>query len=46
MGGDRNTVNLVSAEGAEPWPTMTKAEVATRLVARIAEALPPREDAT
>jgi phosphopantothenoylcysteine decarboxylase/phosphopantothenate--cysteine ligase len=44
MGGDRNTVNLVSAEGAEPWPTMTKTEVAGRLVARIAEALPPRED--
>lgn len=42
MGGDRNTINLVSAEGVEPWPTMAKTEVAARLVARIATALPPR----
>ncbi len=46
MGGDRNTVSLVSSENTEPWPTMTKTEVAARLVARIAEALPPREDVT
>ncbi len=39
MGGDRNTINLVSAGGVDPWPTLSKAEVATRLVDRIAAAL-------
>ncbi len=37
MGGDDNTVHLVTASGIETWPKMTKTEVATRLVARIAE---------
>lgn len=36
MGGDRNAVHLISAEGVEPWPAASKAEVAARLVARIA----------
>jgi len=40
MGGDRNTISLVSAAGVDAWPTMSKAEVAGRLVARIAAALP------
>ena len=39
MGGDLNTVHLVSAEGVEDWPSASKAEVARRLVARIAAAL-------
>lgn len=39
MGGDLNQVTLIAAEGAEPWPNMTKAEVAERLVARIAATL-------
>jgi phosphopantothenoylcysteine decarboxylase/phosphopantothenate--cysteine ligase len=39
MGGDRNTIRLVSRAGVEDWPTLDKAEVARRLVARIAEAL-------
>jgi len=39
FGGDDNTVHLVSADTVEDWPRMTKAEVATRLAARIAEAL-------
>ena len=43
MGGDRNTVHLLSRDGAEihvdSWPVMTKEEVATALVARIAESL-------
>ena len=39
MGGDANTVHLVTAEGVEDWPRMPKDEVATRLAARIAEAL-------
>ena len=36
MGGDDNTVRLVSADGIEEWPTLTKTETAARLVARIA----------
>ncbi|MBB6308012.1 bifunctional phosphopantothenoylcysteine decarboxylase/phosphopantothenate--cysteine ligase CoaBC [Xanthobacter tagetidis] len=39
MGGDLNTVHLVSAAGVEDWPSASKAEVARRLVARIAAAL-------
>ena len=37
MGGDRNTVHLVTADGVESWPELDKAEVARRLVARAAE---------
>jgi phosphopantothenoylcysteine decarboxylase/phosphopantothenate--cysteine ligase len=40
MGGDRNTVHLVSAAGVETWPTLSKDEVARRLVAQLAEAVP------
>jgi phosphopantothenoylcysteine decarboxylase/phosphopantothenate--cysteine ligase len=40
MGGDRNTVHLLAREGGEisvdSWPVMTKEQVATELVARIA----------
>src|SRR5690606_14361888 len=39
MGGDRNTVVLVTAEGSEAWPPQGKDEVAARLVERIAAAL-------
>jgi phosphopantothenoylcysteine decarboxylase/phosphopantothenate--cysteine ligase len=39
MGGDRNTVALVSATGVEKWPSQTKEDVARMLVARIAEEL-------
>jgi phosphopantothenoylcysteine decarboxylase/phosphopantothenate--cysteine ligase len=39
MGGTHNRVHLLSAEGNEEWPELDKAEVATRLVARIATAL-------
>ncbi len=39
MGGDRNTVHLITASGAEDWPEMAKSEVGTRLAARIADAL-------
>jgi phosphopantothenoylcysteine decarboxylase / phosphopantothenate---cysteine ligase len=35
MGGARNTVHLVTAEGVETWPTLDKDEVARRLVERI-----------
>jgi phosphopantothenoylcysteine decarboxylase/phosphopantothenate--cysteine ligase len=36
MGGDNNTIQLVTAKGVEPWPTQTKQDVAAMLVARIA----------
>jgi phosphopantothenoylcysteine decarboxylase/phosphopantothenate--cysteine ligase len=40
MGGDRNTVHLLTRDGADihidSWPVMTKEEVASALVARIA----------
>ena len=39
MGGDRNTVHLVTASGAEAWPELSKAEVARRLTDRIAASL-------
>jgi phosphopantothenoylcysteine decarboxylase / phosphopantothenate---cysteine ligase len=39
MGGDRNTVHLVSAQGVESWPPQSKEEVARALVVRIAETL-------
>ena len=43
MGGDRNTVHLLSRDGAgidvESWPIMTKEEVASALVARVAKAV-------
>ena len=39
MGGDRNTVHIISADGTENWPLMTKDEVADALVKRIADAV-------
>jgi len=39
MGGDRNTVHLVSERGAESWPPQSKDAVARALTARIADAL-------
>jgi phosphopantothenoylcysteine decarboxylase/phosphopantothenate--cysteine ligase len=39
MGGDRNTVHLVSKNGVEDWPELDKREVGTRLAARIADVL-------
>ncbi len=39
MGGDSNTVHVVSAKGVESWPTMSKAAVADALARRIAAAL-------
>ena len=38
MGGDRNTVHLLTRDSKmESWPVMTKEQVATELVARIAK---------
>lgn len=39
MGGERNHVHLITAEGVDEWPEATKDEVARRLAARIADAL-------
>jgi phosphopantothenoylcysteine decarboxylase / phosphopantothenate---cysteine ligase len=43
MGGDRNTVHLLTRDGAgihvDSWPAMTKEDVATALVGRIAKTL-------
>jgi phosphopantothenoylcysteine decarboxylase/phosphopantothenate--cysteine ligase len=40
MGGDRNTVHLVSASGVETWPILAKDEVARRLIAHLAALTP------
>jgi len=37
MGGEHNTVHLVTAAGVEDWPEMPKAAVAARLAERIAQ---------
>ena len=43
MGGDRNTVHLLTRDGedikVDSWPVMTKEQVATELVATIAKTL-------
>ena len=39
MGGDTNTVHLVTASGVESWPPQSKQDVARALVLRIAETL-------
>ena len=42
MGGDRNRVMVLSAEGSEEWPEITKDEVADRLAKLIADRLASR----
>jgi len=42
MGGDKNTVHIVTDAGVEDWPEMPKSEVGTRLAARIAEVMQRR----
>lgn len=37
FGGDDNTVHLISADGVEDWPRLSKTEVAARLAVRIAD---------
>ena len=37
MGGDINTVHLVTADGVESWPPQGKDAVAAALIARIAQ---------
>jgi phosphopantothenoylcysteine decarboxylase / phosphopantothenate---cysteine ligase len=42
MGGEQNTVHLVTPEGVETWPTLDKDEVARRLVGRLGALLQAR----
>jgi phosphopantothenoylcysteine decarboxylase/phosphopantothenate--cysteine ligase len=50
MGGDRNTVHLLTRDGTEisvdSWPVMTKEQVATELVSRIAKTFTGTEQPT
>nr|WP_321524009.1 bifunctional phosphopantothenoylcysteine decarboxylase/phosphopantothenate--cysteine ligase CoaBC [uncultured Cohaesibacter sp.] len=39
MGGDHNMIKIIRADSIEAWQDMSKSEVATRLIARIGEAL-------
>ena len=39
MGGDSNTIHLITATGVEDWPPLSKEAVARRLIARIAATL-------
>jgi phosphopantothenoylcysteine decarboxylase / phosphopantothenate---cysteine ligase len=39
MGGDSNTIHLVTVDGVESWPPQSKEDVARALIARIAGAL-------
>jgi phosphopantothenoylcysteine decarboxylase/phosphopantothenate--cysteine ligase len=39
MGGDKNTVHLITANTTEDWPEMDKKDVGQRLTARIVDAL-------
>ncbi|MFA5900211.1 MAG: bifunctional phosphopantothenoylcysteine decarboxylase/phosphopantothenate--cysteine ligase CoaBC [Hyphomicrobium sp.] len=39
FGGEGNTVHIVTADGVEDWPTLSKDEVATRLMQRAADQL-------
>ncbi|GAB4392557.1 MAG: bifunctional phosphopantothenoylcysteine decarboxylase/phosphopantothenate--cysteine ligase CoaBC [Kiloniellaceae bacterium] len=39
FGGDDNAIHLITAEGVDDWPRMTKAEVADRLCRQIAATL-------
>jgi phosphopantothenoylcysteine decarboxylase/phosphopantothenate--cysteine ligase len=42
MGGDSNTIHLVTKDGVEHWPPQSKNEVATALISRIAETMKVR----
>jgi phosphopantothenoylcysteine decarboxylase / phosphopantothenate---cysteine ligase len=39
MGGTENKVSIITADGAEDWPRLSKVETARRLARRIADAL-------
>jgi len=39
MGGESNSIHLITADGTESWPQLSKSEVARRLAEKIADAL-------
>ncbi len=39
MGGSENAITLITSDGAEDWPRMSKSQVSARLAERIAKAL-------
>jgi phosphopantothenoylcysteine decarboxylase/phosphopantothenate--cysteine ligase len=39
MGGDTNTVHLITANGVEDWPPQSKDDVARSLIERVTAAL-------
>ncbi len=43
FGGNENSVHLITSEGTEAWPRMEKAEVARRLMERVADRLAGEE---
>ncbi|HUR43808.1 MAG TPA: bifunctional phosphopantothenoylcysteine decarboxylase/phosphopantothenate--cysteine ligase CoaBC [Aestuariivirga sp.] len=45
FGAEHNKVHVVTAEGIESWPEMTKREVAQRLMQRLADRLVPKAKA-
>jgi phosphopantothenoylcysteine decarboxylase / phosphopantothenate---cysteine ligase len=46
FGGDRNRVHLISKDEIDSWPDMSKADVAKRLMERLAALLLPAKDAS
>ncbi len=44
MGGDQNSIHLISAEGVESWERLPKKEVASRLAERVARYLGQGQD--
>ena len=41
FGGHDNTVHLITRDGVEDWPRLSKIELGTKLAERIARALAP-----
>lgn len=44
MGGDSNTVHIVSADDVDSWENMPKLEVARRLIEKVAETVGPADE--
>ena len=44
MGGDSNSVHIITVQGVESWDPMPKDAVAHRLIEKVAHALSPRPD--
>lgn len=44
MGGDSNSVQIVTSAGIESWAAMAKSDVATKLIEKVANALSAAAD--